>query len=96
MGRITGRSYRWRLARWGREAAYDRVLTGLGAGLPVPLYVGSGWLPRHVVLALAADANVLEVYNPARGGVARVTRAAFTTADLGLGSWDVPWFTITP
>jgi hypothetical protein len=55
MGRITGRSYRWRLARWGRE-----------------------------------------VYNPARGGVARVTRAAFTTADLGLGSWDVPWFTITP
>jgi hypothetical protein len=62
----------------------------------VPLFVGSTWLPRHVVLALEAYAGTVEVYDPARGRVATVTREAFVEPALGIGSWDVPWFTVTP
>jgi hypothetical protein len=96
MTRITGTHYSWRLARWGREKAFERVLTALGTGLPAPLYVGSGGLPRHVVLVLAEQEGELEVYNPARGLLARVDRQAFGAKALGLGRWDVPWFTVTP
>ena len=97
MGRITGASYAWRLARWRREAAYERVLAGVQTGLPVPLYVGSGALPRHVVLAVGEeDAGAIAVYNPARGHLTTVTREAFAAQELGLGSWDVPWFIVTP
>jgi hypothetical protein len=96
MGRISGVGYSWRLARWGRGTAYERVLAELSTGLPVPLYVGSTWLPRHVVLALEADAGTVEVYDPARGRLVTVTQEAFTEPALGIGSWNVPWFTVTP
>jgi hypothetical protein len=97
MERIMGVAYSWRLARWRREAAYDRVLAGLRTGLPVPLYVGSGLLPRHVVLAVEeGEEGSIDVYNPARGDLTTITPTAFAGSALGLGSWDVPWFTVTP
>ena len=97
MERITGVRYSWRLARWRRKAAYERLLAGLETGRPVPLFVGSGMLPRHVVLALEVKrAGAVAFYNPARGHLATVARDAFVGSDLGLGSWDVPWFTVTP
>ncbi len=97
MERITGVDYEWRLARRRREAAYERVLAGLQTGLPVPLYVGSATLPRHVVLVVdVTEGGALDVYNPARGRLATVTREKFAARELGLGSWDVPWFTVTP
>lgn len=97
MERITGVRYSWRLGRLRRKAAYERVLAGLETGLPVPLFVGSGLLPRHVVLALEEeDAGAVVFYNPARGHLETVARDAFLAAKLGLGSWDVPWFTVAP
>lgn len=97
MERITGRKYSWRLARWRREAAYERVLAGLQTGLPVPLYVGSGALPRHVVLAVGDEEDgAIDIYNPARGHLTSVSQEAFAARTLGLGSWNVPWFTVTP
>jgi hypothetical protein len=97
MRRITGVKYSWRLARWRRNQAYDRVLAGLQTGLPVPLYVGSGLLPRHVVLLLdEGEAGAVDVYNPARGRLTTMSRDAFVARKLGLGSWHVPWFTVTP
>jgi len=97
MQRITGVRYSWRLARWRREAAYERVLAGLRKKLPVPLFVGSGRLPRHVVLVVEQDeAGAIGIYNPARGRLSTVAREAFTDSALGLGSWNVPWFTVAP
>lgn len=97
MRRVTGVRYAWRLARWRREAGYERVLAGLRTGLPVPLYVGSASLPRHVVLVVdTTDGDALDVYDPARGRLTTVRRQTFAGRDLGLGSWGVPWFTVTP
>ena len=97
MKRITGVKYSWRPARWRRDPAYERVLAGLQTGLPVPVYVGSGLLPRHVVLVVdEAEAGAVDVYNPAPGRLTTVSREAFAARKLGLGSWDVPWFTVTP
>jgi hypothetical protein len=96
MSRITGARHAWRLARWGREAAYDRVVTGVRAGHPVPVYVGSRLLPRHVVLALEADADAVEVYDPARGTPRTVARDAFERGEMSIGSWDQPWFVVGP
>lgn len=97
MGRITGTRYSWRLARWDREAAYERVLAGLGEGLAVPLFVGSRLLPRHVVLATdEEEAGAVVFYNPATGRLREVSREDIVAGTLGLGSWDVPWFTVTP
>ncbi len=62
----------------------------------MPLYVGSRWLPRHVVLVTATTGDGLRVYDPAQGKVVTVSRGAFVDAKLGLSGWDRPWFTILP
>lgn len=86
LGRLTGERYRWPLVRHRRAATVERVRDGLATGLPVVVYVGSRWLPRHVLLAVAAtEDGGLEVYDPARGGL-RST----------LGRWPVAWFVVTP
>lgn len=91
---VTGTHYRWRLARWSPEAAFARVLADVRLGLPAPVYVGSAWLPRHVVLGLAGDRDALEVYDPARGRLAEVSRAEFAAGRLRLSGWDRAWFTL--
>ncbi len=75
------------------DDAYDSLV-----GLPSPavLYVGSTWLPRHVVLVLAGTPTVLEVYEPASGHVVRVTRERFVEQHLGLAGWDARWFLVVP
>ncbi len=92
----SGPAYRWRVSRFGREDAFQRVLEGVRSEEPVGLYVGSALLPRHVVLALGEDDGDLEVYNPASGRLARVTAEELTGARLRFGSWRVPWFTVLP
>ena len=96
MARITGAPYSWKPARWSRETAYDRVVAGLRRGLPVPVYVGSGLLPRHVVLALSERPGSLDVYDPARGRRTEVEATDFAAGRLALGSWNTPWFVVTP
>lgn len=75
-----------------RAAAYDRLT---GSDLPAALYVGSRWLPRHVVLVVAADAERLTCYEPSRGVRVEVDRASFVEARLGLAGWARPWLTVT-
>jgi len=86
------RSYAARLAlRRGR--AFDRLAA---ATAPSVLYVGSRWLPRHVVLVVEASATALRIYEPSRGRLVEVTRDDFVGARLGLAGWPKPWFTVTP
>lgn len=76
-----------------RDRAFDRLAR---AGAPSVLYVGSRWLPRHVVLVVAGTAASLRIYEPSRGVLATVTREDFVASRLGLAGWRKPWFTVAP
>ncbi len=86
------RTYAARLAL-RRARAFDRLAA---AEAPSVLYVGSRWLPRHVVLVVGVGDDWLRIYEPSSGRLVRVTREAFVGASLGLAGWPKPWFTVTP
>lgn len=64
--------------RWIRGRGYGAVLAALPR--PVPVYLGSRWLPRHVVLALGERDGEPLVYDPARGAVVPITSSRWRTA----------------
>lgn len=77
----------------GRDAAFARLAA---ATAPSALYVGSRWVPRHVVLVVGGSATTLRVYEPSRGCLVETTRDEFLGARLGLAGWHKPWFVVTP
>jgi hypothetical protein len=76
-----------------RARAFDRL-----AESPAPsvLYVGSRWLPRHVVLVVEASATSLRIYEPSRGRLVSVSRDDFLGGRLDLAGWRKAWFTVIP
>jgi hypothetical protein len=98
MSTYTGLRYGTRVVRLGsRSADFDAVQAAVTAGHPCPLYVGTTWVPRHVVLAGGPSDAGVQVYNPGRGAIAELTRAAFTDGPLTtFGSWTTPWFVVAP
>jgi hypothetical protein len=63
------------------------VLTALArTGRPVPVYLGSRWLPRHVVLVLEERGGAPWAFNPARGALEPLTAS----------SWKRRWFAVLP
>ena len=93
---VTGRQHDIRLVI-DRDAALEQVLSAATDGSLVPLYVGSRWLPRHVVLVTGVGpGDRLRCYDPARGVVVTVTSEAFLSGRLELSRWNRPWFTILP
>lgn len=88
-----------REVRWIRTAAgpgYDAVVAATRRRQPVPVYIGSRWLPRHVVLALGEHDGALRFYEPARGRLMDVSRAEFASGRVGLAGWDHAWWAILP
>jgi hypothetical protein len=82
---------RW-LGPGPRSAAYDDLRTRVTRERPALLYVGSPWLPRHVVLVLPGTGRApLMAYEPAEGRFRELEEDAFAGARLGLGGWHVPW-----
>jgi hypothetical protein len=80
-----------------RSATFDRIVAAVRAGHRVPVYVGSAWLPRHVVLAVSSPGDdAVRVYEPASGVLATTTRERFVACRLGLAGWDRPWFVVMP
>ncbi len=77
-------------------SAVDRVASALACGVPVPLYVGDGVLPRHVVLVTAAGPGWVQVYDPAIGQARRVRRAALAQGQARISGWDVLWAALLP
>jgi hypothetical protein len=91
----TGLDHRARLLVAGdRDAAYDEIVAVTARRLTVPVYVGSRWLPRHVVLALGEVDGGLRFYEPSAGRLVDVSRASFVAGTLDLAGWDVPWFSL--
>lgn len=85
--------------RWIRthpSRGYDAIAAAVGQRQPVPVYVGSGWLPRHVVLALGEVGGALRCYEPARGRLVDVAPQEFAAGRLGLAGWDHAWWAILP
>jgi hypothetical protein len=98
MSSYSGVPYGTRVVRLGsRESVFSAVVAALAAGRPCPLYVGSAWIPRHVVLAVEPSADGVQVYNPGRGSVDELTRGSFMAGDLTIfGRWTRPWFAVLP
>jgi len=93
---VTGRRYRTHAVAGRRETAYVAIAHAVRGGHVVPVYLGSRWLPRHVVLAVSHDAAGLHVYDPASGRVAPLPARAFCTGTLAISGWSRPWFIVTP
>ena len=74
-------------------------LTAVAAagGRVCALYLGSTWLPRHVVLVTGpTPSGVLRVFDPAHGRLSELNREAFGARRVGIAGWDVPWFDVVP
>ena len=78
-----------------RSKLFSRLSAAVGFR-PGPLYVGD-WIPRHVVLAVAPTDDGVQVYNPAHGTLAEMTRSDFEAGKLTtFGRWTRPWFAVLP
>jgi hypothetical protein len=89
--------YSWHVARTNLPAAYQRLLDAGNADRVSAIFVGSTWLPRHVVLVVDATVRgTLQVYDPARGQVSELRRLAFLRGEIDIAGWDVAWFVVTP
>jgi hypothetical protein len=82
-------------ARFRPGRAWAAMSTTLRNGALVPAYVGSRWLPRHVVLAVEPLDDAVRIYDPGSGRVVRVTREEWVEGRLLLGRRREPWFVIS-
>lgn len=80
----------------GLADVLDRVRAAVGAGLPVPLLTGGdsrrGWstaVPRHVVLAVGARDDGLDLWEPGQGDVGHADAVALGggLAHPAFGGW---------
>ncbi|WP_101525108.1 hypothetical protein [Nocardioides houyundeii] len=81
-----------------RRRLLAAVRAAVLAGHPVPLYVGTSRLPRHVLLVTGAGpqpGDPLSVYDPALGRARRLRAQELVTGSLTQG-WAVPWFVVLP
>lgn len=86
--------------------SYDAVTRAIENGHTVPLYVGNGVAPAHIVLVTGAEGDNLTLYNPASGQEQTITRDDYVNGTLDMGSpsppldsfgdMNQPWFAILP
>lgn len=81
-------------ARLRPGPAWAALATALLHGDVVPAYVGSRWLPRHVVLVTESADEVVRAYDPASGKTVRVTRNEWVEGRLRGAGWRTPWFVV--
>jgi hypothetical protein len=91
---LTGVRYTLHLVRLRRRVwtRLDRV----PPGLPVAVFVGDRFLPRHVVLVTGVGDGRARTYEPASGLDLDVARHRWERGDLALAGWDRPWFVVSP
>lgn len=87
---LTGDRVRTHVARWRPVTSYD-VLRGRVAQRPTAVYVGSAWIPRHVVLAVTDTGAGIEVFDPARGRLVVVPEQRWVAHAVGLAGWSHVW-----
>lgn len=75
---------------------YDRIANSVSQGNPVPLFVGNGQAPRHVVLITSTDGDTMTAYDPAAGTTVTFTRSEFLHNQISLGGWNQAWVDVRP
>lgn len=95
---MAGTRYSSRLVPpWRRTTALAALLAQITAaaasGHVVPLFIGSRWLPRHVVLVLD---DQMTTYDPASGWCGRILDDEFIGARLSNSRWSRPWVAVLP
>lgn len=88
--RLHGRDVAVDLARFSPAGSYD-VLAGRAAERPTAVYVGSAWLPRHILLTLETHAGAVTVFDPASGRLVRVARRRWREHEVGVAGWSHFW-----
>ncbi|HEY1135813.1 MAG TPA: hypothetical protein VGE77_14660, partial [Nocardioides sp.] len=79
-----------------RDDFWEHLHAAVTAGHPVPLYVGTRLLPRHVVLVLEVGDDHLLAYQPASGGTVRVTRGEVNRDEARALGWPRVWGGVLP
>jgi hypothetical protein len=93
----TRATYAWHPCRFDADDAFDRLLAAGGSQRVSSIFIGSTWLPRHVVLVVdRTPGGTVHVFDPARGRLSELDRTTFTGRKVGIAGWDVPWFVVTP
>jgi hypothetical protein len=70
----------------GRVRRYRTAEVLAALPLPVPVFLGSRWLPRHVVLVLDERDGEPLIYDPARGAV----------VPISVSRWRHRWWAVLP
>jgi len=88
---VTGVTYHWQPVDTADPEHLRRrllaITSGLGLGVPVPLYIGRH-VDRHVVLAFGQAGGRLTVYEPSHAEVVTVAEDDVRGNRLGLAGWD--------
>ncbi|MBC3193289.1 hypothetical protein H7X46_19705 [Pseudonocardia sp. C8] len=87
----------YRVRPWTRGVGTD-VAGAASAGRPVPLLVGSRWLPRHWVLVVGAGADGRwRVYEPSSGRVRGFDPRTFAGGGaVAVLGWPRAWCVLVP
>lgn len=84
----TGTSYRTRTVRWRAPGPLPPLTA---------VYVGSRWLPRHVVLVVGSGPDEeLAVYEPASGRRIALPATGLGRSGTPLAGWRTVWFVVAP
>ncbi|MDP3967635.1 MAG: hypothetical protein Q8Q02_05095 [Nocardioides sp.] len=97
MREVTGtpHSVRWVRGRRGRRTSWASLSATVAAGEPMVVFVGSRFLPRHVVLAHVTDGARVGAYEPGSGRTVTAT-AEHLLAGRPPWGFPVPWALVTP
>lgn len=90
---LTGQHIATVVARPRPAIAYE-VLRAQVAQRPTAVYVGSRWLPRHVVLAVRPVSDAIEIFDPAAGALLTVGSARWSEHRVDVAGWSHFWFVI--
>ncbi|PZS12765.1 MAG: hypothetical protein DLM57_18205 [Pseudonocardiales bacterium] len=94
---VPGTSYQGHLIDpYSLGSEYDSIGTTVSHGEAVPLFVGDGHSPRHIVLVTSTTGDTMTAYDPSRGQTYSFSRSDFVTNHLDLGGWTQAWLSVTP
>lgn len=82
--------------RTGGAEQLAATLGGTGVHEPALLYVGTRWMPRHVVVVAEDAAGRWVLYDPAAGSVVEADVDELAAGTQRAGGWSVPWVVVGP
>jgi hypothetical protein len=97
---MSGRLYRARpILPRQRSGSFECIASLARAGHALPLYVGSRWSPRHIVLVLPTvdlPSDLVLVYDPADGRRYPIDGGEFSAGRLDVAGWHLPCGAVLP